>query len=73
MTDLNQAVALVWPLVWTMIKIVVTGDDGRYVLPQLPTATYNVWVRGYGLVDSPKVDGEPGKPLTREQCPAAGS
>ena len=29
-----------------LIKIVVTGDDGRYVLPQLPTATYNVWVRG---------------------------
>ena len=30
------------------IKIVVTDDAGRYVLPQLPTATYNVWVRGYG-------------------------
>ncbi|HVY67192.1 MAG TPA: carboxypeptidase-like regulatory domain-containing protein [Gammaproteobacteria bacterium] len=43
-----------------MIKIVVTGDDGRYVLPQLPTATYYVWVRGYGLVDSPKVKGRPG-------------
>jgi hypothetical protein len=42
------------------VKIVVTGDDGRYVLPQLPTATYNVWVRGYGLVDSPPVEGRPG-------------
>jgi len=42
------------------IKIVVTGDDGRYVLPQLPEATYNVWVRGYGLVDSAKVEGRPG-------------
>jgi hypothetical protein len=42
------------------VKIVVTGDDGRYVLPQLPTATYNVWVRGYGLVDSPRVEGRPG-------------
>ena len=34
------------------IKIVVTDDAGRYVLPELPTATYSVWVRGYGLVDS---------------------
>ena len=42
------------------VKIVVTGDDGRYVLPQLPTATYNVWVRGYGLVDSQRVEGRPG-------------
>ncbi len=42
------------------VKIVVTGDDGRYVLPQLPTATYNVWVRGYGLVDSDRVEGRPG-------------
>ena len=36
-------------------KIVVTDDQGRYVLPDLPKANYNVWVRGYGLVDSPKV------------------
>src|SRR5206468_4371476 len=35
-------------------KIVVTDDQGRYVIPQLPKATYDVWVRGYGLVDSPK-------------------
>src|SRR5262245_9896845 len=42
------------------IKIVVTDDAGRYVLPQLPTATYNVWVRGYGLADSDKVEGRPG-------------
>ncbi len=42
------------------VKIVVTGDDGRYVLPQLPTATYNVWVRGYGLADSDRVEGRPG-------------
>ena len=42
------------------IKIVVTDDDGRYVLPQLPDATYNVWVRGYGLVDSARVEGRPG-------------
>src|SRR5437867_9935818 len=36
-------------------KIAVTDDQGRYVIPDLPQATYNVWVRGYGLVDSPKV------------------
>src|SRR2546426_6170118 len=36
-------------------KIAVTDDHGRYVIPDLPQATYNVWVRGYGLVDSPKV------------------
>ena len=44
-------------------KMVVTDDQGRYVVPDLPKAKYKVWVRGYGLVDSPKVDGEPGKQL----------
>ena len=44
-------------------KIVVTDDAGRYVVPDLPKAKYKVWVRGYGLVDSPKVDGEPGTQL----------
>jgi len=44
-------------------KMVVTDDRGRYVVPGLPKATYNVWVRGYGLVDSPKVRTEPGKLL----------
>src|SRR5277367_4003895 len=29
-------------------KIVVTDDQGRYVIPQLPKANYDVWVRGYG-------------------------
>src|ERR1700704_3992712 len=45
------------------IKIVVTDDQGRYVVPDLPKANYDVWVRGYGLVDSPKVKSEPGKQL----------
>jgi hypothetical protein len=44
-------------------KIVVTDDQGRYVLPDLPKANYNIWVRGYGLVDSPKVKATPGKIL----------
>src|SRR5437588_4710495 len=46
-----------------MSKMVVTDDQGRYVIPDLPKAKYRVWVRGYGLVDSPKVDSEPGKQL----------
>ena len=44
-------------------KMVVTDDQGRYVVPDLPKAKYKVWVRGYGLINSPKVDGEPGKQL----------
>jgi hypothetical protein len=42
-------------------KIVVTDDQGRYLLPDLPKANYNLWVRGYGLIDSPKVKAAPGK------------
>src|SRR5438874_4164015 len=44
-------------------KIVVTDDQGRFVIPDLPRAEYNVWVRGYGLVDSPKIQAAPGKSL----------
>jgi hypothetical protein len=36
-------------------KIVVTDDAGRYLVPDLPAAHYQVWVRGYGLADSAKV------------------
>jgi hypothetical protein len=43
------------------VRIVVTDDRGRYVVPDLPNATYDVWVRGYGLVDSPKVRAARGK------------
>ena len=43
-------------------KIVVTDDQGRYLIPDLPEATYKVWVRGYGLVDGPAVSQvEPGQ------------
>src|SRR5436190_24132156 len=44
-------------------RMVVTDDQGRYVLPDLPRANYSVWVRGYGLVDSPKVQSAPGRML----------
>src|SRR6202161_93795 len=43
------------------IKEVVTDDRGRYVIPDLPKAKYSVWARGYGLVDLPKGQAEPGK------------
>src|SRR6266704_1553619 len=45
------------------IKIVATDDKGRYVLPDLPEANYRVWVRGYGLVDSPEMRAVPGRLL----------
>jgi len=46
------------------VKIVVTDNRGRYLLPDLPAkATYSVWVRGYGLVDSPKVRTTAGRAL----------
>src|SRR5438128_333959 len=68
-TGANGPEAGVWVVAETtdlgtkMSKMVVTDDQGRYVLPDLPKAKYKVWVRGYGLVDSPKVDSEPGKLL----------
>src|SRR5436190_9352484 len=46
-----------------LAKIVVTDDRGRYLLPELPKARYQVWVRGYGLVDSPMVQAMPGRTL----------
>ncbi len=45
------------------VKIVVTDDRGRYVIPELPKASYSVWVRGYGLIDSPKRRAAPGATL----------
>ncbi|HMG80407.1 MAG TPA: carboxypeptidase-like regulatory domain-containing protein, partial [Xanthobacteraceae bacterium] len=54
-------------------KMVVTDDQGRYVLPDLPKAKYKVWVRGYGLVDSPKMRAKPGQnlDLTAVTAPSA--
>jgi hypothetical protein len=42
-------------------KIVVTDERGRFLVPDLPKANYQLWVRGYGLVDSPKVPARRGK------------
>src|SRR5687768_10440980 len=43
------------------IKSVVTDDRGRFVVPDLPPANYQVWARGYGLVDSAKMSAKPGQ------------
>src|SRR5437762_12917004 len=53
-----------------LIKSVVTDDRGRYVVPDLPAGEYDVWVRGYGLVDSPKVKSSPGKTVNLKAVPA---
>jgi len=54
-------------------KIVVTDDQGRYLIPELPAADYTIWVRGYGLVDSVKLTAKPGQTLnhTSIQAPNA--
>ncbi len=75
-TGANGPEAGVWVIAETtelptkFAKIVVTDDGGRYVLPELPKASYSVWVRGYGLVDSPKVRTAPGKILNLTAVPA---
>lgn len=51
-------------------RIVVTDDEGRYLIPGLPDANYDVWVRGYGLVDSPKVQSPAGVTLDLTAVPA---
>src|ERR1700680_1434041 len=56
-TSSNGAEAGVWviaeatDLPTKFVKIVVTDDQGRYLVPELPKANYNVWGRGYGLGD----------------------
>ena len=55
----------------TFRKIVVTGDDGRFLVPDLPDAGYDVWVRGYGLADSEKQPARPGDELTLTVAAAA--
>ena len=52
-------------------KIVVTDDQGRFLVPELPDASYRVWVRGYGLTDSPKTPARPGDTLALTATTAA--
>jgi hypothetical protein len=51
-------------------KMVVTDDQGRYLIPDLPSGSYTLWVRGYGLVDGPKATGRPGQHLNLAATPA---
>ena len=44
-------------------KTVVTDEQGRYLIPDLPEADFEIWVRGYGLVDSPRTNASPGQSL----------
>ena len=55
----------------TFARIVVTDDAGRYLIPDLPEAQYQIWVRGYGLVDSPKLAASPGSSLDLTAVPAS--
>src|SRR2546425_2497417 len=65
-TSTNGPEAGVWVIAETtdlptkFAKIVVTDGQGRYLMPDLPKANYSVWVRGYGLVDSPRIKTTPG-------------
>src|SRR5258706_10022006 len=75
-TGKNGPEAGVWVIAETtglptaFAKIVVTDDQGRYVLPDLPQANYDVWVRGYGLVDSPRVITTPREIVNLQAVPA---
>ncbi|TMJ89415.1 MAG: carboxypeptidase regulatory-like domain-containing protein [Alphaproteobacteria bacterium] len=75
-TGANGPEAGVWVIAETTdlptryIKSVVTDDQGRYVIPDLPTANYDVWVRGYGLVDSPKMRAKPGQTVNHNAVTA---
>src|ERR1700732_3673155 len=53
------------------VKIVVTDDQGRYLVPDLPAANYSVWVRGYGLVGLAKLTPKPGRVLYTPAAPGA--
>ncbi|MBW2274969.1 MAG: carboxypeptidase regulatory-like domain-containing protein [Deltaproteobacteria bacterium] len=65
-TSTKGAEAGVWVIAETtdlptkFVRIVVTDDRGRYLIPDLPDASYKLWVRGYGLVDSDPVETTPG-------------
>ncbi len=51
-------------------KIVVTDDAGRFAIPELPEASYEVWVRGYGLADSARTPAKRGDTLALVATPA---
>ncbi|MDA1091960.1 MAG: carboxypeptidase-like regulatory domain-containing protein [Acidobacteria bacterium] len=69
-TSADGAEAGVWVIAETddletvFRKIVVTDDDGKFLMPEMPDAGYDVWVRGYGLLDSTPVTARPGADLS---------
>src|SRR2546425_12645812 len=68
-TGPNGPEAGVWVIAETtslptkFVRIVSTDDQGRYVVPDLPRGEYQVWVRGYGLVDSPRQSAKGGQAI----------
>jgi len=42
-------------------KIVITDDQGRFVIPDLPAGAYRVWARGYGIADTARTEAQPGR------------
>src|SRR5947209_7227239 len=72
----NGAEAGVWVIAETtdlptkFAKVVVTDDQGRFVIPELPPASYKIWSRGYGLTDSDKQDARPGQVIDIAAKPA---
>ena len=78
-TRVGEPEAGVWVIAETaelptgFARIVVTDDRGRYLIPDLPDVSYDVWVRGYGLVDSERVRTSPGtvRDLTAVAAPDA--
>ena len=66
-TSTNGPEAGVWVVAETsdletmFVRIVATDDNGRYLIPDLPDTAYKIWVRGYGLADSAKIDAKPGE------------
>jgi hypothetical protein len=75
-TGANGPEAGVWVIAETtdlptkFAKMVVTDDSGQFVIPQLPSAKYKIWVRGYGLIDSDRQDVAPGKTIDLTAKPA---
>lgn len=75
-TSGNGAEAGVWVIAETrdlptrFARTVVTNDNGEYLIPDLPAGSYDVWVRGYGLVDSAKTTAQPGVTLDLTATPA---
>src|SRR5260221_8991433 len=57
----NGPEAGVWGIAQTthlptrLTRSLVTHDPGRHLIPHLPTANYQILVRGYGFVGSPQL------------------